>query len=42
MTIPNKIEKNITFFFSPIAIAIKKGYFLCSVSSQDDSIHLDI
>lgn len=41
MTIPNKIEKNITFF-SPIAIAIKKGYFLCSVSSQDDSIHLDI
>ena len=40
MTIPNKIEKNVIFLL--VAIAIKKGYFLCGVSSQDDSIHLDI
>ena len=39
MTIPNKIEKMRCFL---IAIAIKKGYFLCNVSSQDDSIHLGI
>ena len=39
MTIPNKIEKNAMFL---IAIAIKKGYFLCSVSSQGDTIHLGI
>lgn len=37
MTIPNKIEKMWCFL---IAIAIKKGYFLCSVSSQGDSTHL--
>ena len=39
MTIPNKIEKMQCFL---IAIAIKKGYFLCSVLSQGDSIHLGI
>ena len=41
MTIPNKIEK-ISHFFSSIVIAIKKGYFLCSVLSQGDNIHLGI
>lgn len=40
MTIPNKIEKIRCFFL--IAIAIKKGYFLYSVLSQGDSIHLGI